>query len=69
MQEQLLKLFFAAPRHSLSKQEICDSLWPRKPDASDTLYTLIKRLKPVLEEQGGLQITSDRGKGYILEDM
>ena len=69
MQEQLLKLFFAAPNHSLSKQEICDSLWPRKPDASETLYTLVKRLKPVLEEQGGLQITSDRGKGYILEDM
>ena len=69
MQEQLLKLFFAAPRHSLSKQEICDSLWPRKPDASDTLYTLVKRLKPVLEEQGSLQITSDRGKGYVLEDM
>ena len=69
MQEQLLKLFFAAPRHSLSKQEICDSLWPRKPDASDTLYTLVKRLKPVLEEQGSLKITSDRGKGYVLEDM
>ncbi len=67
MQEQLLRLFFDAPCHSLSKQEICDCLWPRKPDASDTLYTLVKRMKPILEAQGGLQISSDRGKGYILE--
>jgi DNA-binding SARP family transcriptional activator len=54
--------------HRLSKQEICDTLWPRKPDASATLYTLVKRLKPVVEEQGGLQIKSERGKEYILEE-
>lgn len=67
MQEQLLKMFFASSDHSLSKQEICDALWPKKPDASDTLYTLIKRLKPVLEEQGGVHITNERGREYILE--
>lgn len=67
MQEQLLMLFFSADSHRLSKQEICDALWPRKPDASDTLYTLIKRLKPIVEEHGDLQISSERGKEYILE--
>ncbi len=67
MQEQLLKMFFASSNHSLSKQEICDALWPKKPDASDTLYTLIKRLKPILEEHGNLHITSERGKEYTLE--
>ena len=67
MQDQLLKMFFASSNHSLTKQEICDALWPKKPDASDTLYTLIKRLKPVLEEHGNLHITTERGKEYTLE--
>ncbi|MCR5394977.1 MAG: helix-turn-helix domain-containing protein [Bacteroidales bacterium] len=65
MQEQLLKMFFLADRHALSKQEICDALWPKKPDASDTLYTLIKRIKPVLEP-ANLHIDSERGKEYVL---
>jgi len=68
MQEQLMKMFFAANGHRLSKQEICDALWPRKPDASDTLYTLIKRLKPIVEEQGGLHIDCERGREYTLRD-
>ena len=68
MQEQLMKMFFESEQHRLSKQAICDALWPKKPDASDTLYTLIKRLKPVIEEQGGLQITNERGKEYFLEE-
>ena len=67
MQEQLLRMFFTSSNHHLSKQQICDALWPRKPDASETLYTLIKRLKPIVEEQGDLQISSERGKEYVLE--
>jgi len=67
MQSQLLTMFFQSESHSLSKQEICDALWPKKPDASNTLYTLIKRLKPVLEEEGNVQITSERGKDYLLK--
>lgn len=66
MQEQLMELFFAAPGHRLSKSEICDALWPNKPDASETLYTLIRRIKPVVEAQGSLRIVSDRGKAYYL---
>ena len=67
MQEQLLRMFFTAKDHSLSKQEICDALWPKKPDASETLYTLIKRLKPVIEQYGGLHIDSERGRDYVLK--
>lgn len=67
MQEQLMKMFFAADGHCLKKQEICDALWPKKPDASDTLYTLIKRLKPIVEEHGGLHIDCERGKEYALK--
>lgn len=66
MQEQLMRMFFLAPGHQLSKQQICDALWPRKPDASETLYTLIRRLKPIAGEQGNLEIVNERGKDYQL---
>ena len=67
MQYSLMEMFMMTESHSLSKQEICDRLWPKKPDASDTLYTLIKRVKPILEANSNLKIESDRGKSYILK--
>lgn len=67
MQEQLMKMFLASPAHTLSKEEICNALWPKKDDANDTLYTLIRRIKPIVEDNTQLKITSDRSKGYILE--
>ncbi|MBO4813881.1 MAG: helix-turn-helix domain-containing protein [Muribaculaceae bacterium] len=67
MQHSLMEMFMKTESHSLSKQEICDRLWPKKPDASDTLYTLIKRVKPILEANSNLKIESDRGKCYTLE--
>ena len=66
MQQQLMEMFFASPSHSLTKQEICDALWPKKPDASDTLYTLIRRIKPVVEEYSDLRIETERGREYAL---
>ena len=69
MQLELMRMFCHAEHHTLSKQEICDALWPKKPDASETLYTLIKRLKPIVETQGHLKIVSDRGKAYRLEEQ
>ena len=67
MQYTLLEMFMSSENHCLSKQEICDRLWPKKPDASDTLYTLIKRMKPIIEEHSNLKIESDRGKSYTLK--
>ena len=67
MQHQLMEMFFQSPSHSLSKTEICDALWPKKPDASETLYTLIRRLKPVVEQYSDLKIESDRSKSYRLK--
>ena len=67
MQEQLMKMFIASPSHTLSKEEICSALWPKKDDASDTLYTLIRRIKPIIESNTNLSIVSDRSKGYILK--
>ena len=67
MQHQLMEMFFQSPSHSLTKAEICDALWPKKPDASETLYTLIRRLKPVIEQHSDLKIESDRSKSYSLK--
>ena len=67
MQRQLMELFYQSNSHTLTKQEISDTLWPRKVDPSETLYTLIKRLKQTLTDNGcQLQITSDRGRAYQL---
>lgn len=66
MQLQLMEMFFRADTHQLTKADICDALWPKKPDASETLYTLIRRLKPVVEQHSDLRIESDRGKAYEL---
>ena len=67
MQQQLMEMLWLSPSHQLSKAEICDALWPKKPDASETLYTLIRRLKPIIEEHSDLKIESDRGKTYGLK--
>ena len=67
MQHSLLEMFITTDSHTLSKQEICDQLWPKKPDASDTLYTLIKRIKPIIETHSTLKIESERGKSYSLK--
>ena len=67
LQQQLMEMLWLSPSHQLSKAEICDALWPKKPDASETLYTLIRRLKPIIEEHSDLKIESDRGKSYGLK--
>ena len=67
MQQQLMEMFFRSSTHSLSKSEICEALWPKKPDASETLYTLIRRIKPIIEEHSNLKVESDRGKAYELK--
>ena len=66
MQQQLMEMLWQSPLHQLSKTEICNALWPKKEDANETLYTLIRRLKPIIEKHSDLKIESDRGKSYGL---
>lgn len=68
MQTQLMRLFWEHPSHSIPKDEICAVLWPKKEDANDTLYTLVKRIKPILEDNTNLRLTADRGKSYVLKN-
>ena len=67
MQQQLMEMLWKSPTHQLSKTEICNTLWPKKPDANETLYTLIRRLKPIIEQHSHLKIEADRGRSYGLK--
>ena len=66
MQHDLLQLFIQAPDHRLPQHVICERLWPKKPDASATLYTLVRRLKQTLAETTDISVECDRGQAYRL---
>ena len=66
MQQQLMAMFLASGSGVLSKSDICDALWPGKEDASETLYALMGRIKPVVEKHSGMKIESLRGRAYRL---
>lgn len=67
MQYTLMEMFYLSSSHLLFKSDICQSLWPGKDNADETLYTLIRRLKPIVEDNSNLRITTDRGRAYGLE--
>lgn len=66
MQRRLLNMFFDSPGHKLSHTDICNSLWPKKDDASETLYALMTRTKKAIESRCGIRIEAERGRGYSL---
>ena len=67
-QYNLMEMFFLSPTHVLTRADICDSLWPGKINADETLNTLVRRLRPLVEESSNLKITTDRGRAYMLEE-
>lgn len=67
MQYALMEMFYTKDTHRLTKLHICRSLWPGKNDADETLYALMRRLKPIVEENSNLHIISDNGRTYTLE--
>jgi DNA-binding winged helix-turn-helix (wHTH) protein len=69
LEYRLLEMFYRSPKHLLQKEEICSTLWPKKEDANETLYTLIRRLKKIIEEHSRLRIVADRGRAYSLEEL
>ena len=54
MQYTLMEMFYLSSSHLLFKSDICQSLWPGKDNADETLYTLIRRLKPIVEDNSNL---------------
>lgn len=66
-QYDLMEMFFCSSTHILTRTEICDTLWPGKTNADETLNTLVRRLRPLVEDNSNLKITTDRGRAYVLE--
>ena len=65
--ERLIELFFA--QQALLEHDVINrAIGFKKPDASDTLYTLIRRLRPIVEQSGRLKIVTDRENGYSLQE-
>lgn len=66
-QYSLMEMFYLSSTHILTRTDICEALWPGKVNADETLNTLVRRLRPLIEENTNLKITTDRGRAYILE--
>lgn len=68
MQHQLLRMLYTADGQELSRLAICEALWPKKPDAADTLYALVRRTKTIVEQHSRLTIVAERGRAYRLAE-
>ncbi|MCQ2131027.1 MAG: helix-turn-helix domain-containing protein [Bacteroidales bacterium] len=66
MQRQLFDMFMSAEDGKLSKDDICNALWPNKPQAEETLYSLIRHFKSSIAGSG-YEIETRRGFGYRLK--
>ena len=69
MQQQLMDMFLASPGRTLSKEEICSALWPKKDNPDDSFYTFISRMKSSMARQSSMfRIENKRGREYVLAD-
>ncbi len=66
MQYTLMEMFYLSSSHLLSSLTSANR-YGGKDNADETLYTLIRRLKPIVEDNSNLRITTDRGRAYGLE--
>ena len=67
MQFAFMKMLITSEYRKMSVTEICDKLWPGKDNAKESLYTLVRRLKPVVENNSNIRIISDKGGYYSLK--
>ena len=67
MQFAFMKMLITSEYRKKSVTEICDKLWPGKDNAKENLYTLVRRLKPVVENNSNIRIISDKGGYYSLK--
>lgn len=66
MQLSLMKMLMASESKRLSVDEICHSLWHGKDNAKESLYTLVHRLKPIVESNSNVKIVAEKGGYYVL---
>lgn len=66
MQLSLMQLLMTAENNRLSVDEICHNLWPGKENARESLYTLVRRLKPIVESNSNVKVVAEKGGYYAL---
>ena len=66
MQRSFMKMLMESEDKKVSIDDICRNLWPRKENAKESLYTLVRRLKPIVESNTNLKIVADKGGYYRL---
>lgn len=67
MQFAFMKILITNEYQRVSVNDICQKLWPGKDNAKETLYTLVRRLKPVVENHTNVRIVSEKGGFYSLK--
>ncbi len=66
MQLSFMKILMAKENKKVAVEEICDKLWHGKDNARESLYTLVRRLKPIVESNSNVKIVTDKGGYYAL---
>ena len=66
MQRSFMKMLMESEDKKVSIDDICRNLWPGKDNAKESLYTLVRRLKPIVESNTNLKIVADKGGYYRL---
>lgn len=66
MQRSFMKMLMESEDKKVSVDDICRNLWPGKENAKESLYTLVRRLKPIVESNTNLKIVADKGGYYRL---
>ena len=61
MQRSLMRMLMESEEKKVSMEDICRNLWPGKDNAKESLYTLVRRLKPIVESNTNLKIVADKG--------
>lgn len=67
MQFAFMKILITSECKKVPVNDICKKLWPGKDNSKETLYTLVRRLKPVVESNSNVRIISDNGGYYSLK--
>lgn len=66
MQLSLMRMLMTSEDKRVSVDGLCASLWPKKENARETLYTLVRRLRPILERHSNLRLVAEKGGYYAL---
>ena len=66
MQRSFMQMLMESEDKKVPIDDICATLWPGKENAKESLYTLVRRLRPIVESNTNLKIVTDKGGYYRL---